>query len=60
MNLVGLMLWYKIYTIVILFIFAAFDKNSIQGIVDIFFKFLEVLFFNASKAVMNVLEFQNV
>ena len=59
MYLVSLMLWYKINTVNILFIITAFDKQSIQGIINVFLEFLEILFFNPTKTVMDITEVQN-
>lgn len=60
MNFVCLMLRYKINTVDIHFIFSALDKQSVQVIVDIFFEFLKILFFNTSETIVNILEIQNL
>ena len=60
MYFVSLMLRYKINTVDIHFIFSALDKQSVQVIVDIFFEFLKILFFNTSETIVNILEIQNL
>lgn len=49
----------QINTVNILFIITAFDKQSIQGIINVFLEFLEILFFNPTKTVMDITEVQN-
>ena len=52
----SLMLWHKINTVNILLIITAFDKQSIQGIINVFLEFLEILFFNPTEPVMDITE----
>ena len=59
MYLMSLMLWHKINTVNILLIITAFDKQSIQGIINVFLEFLEILFFNPTEPVMDITEVQN-
>ena len=49
----------KINPVYILLVLAAFNKDSVQVFIDVFLKFLKILFFNPSETVMNITEIQN-
>lgn len=51
--------WHEINTPNILFVLVAFDKNGIQIVVNIFFEFLEIYFFNTSEMIMDELKMEN-
>ena len=58
-NLVSLMLRYKIDSPDILVIFITFQEDGVQVVVNVFLEFFVILFLNTSEMKMNVFQVQN-